>query len=233
MAKKQSDGSEPSKGLNFGYGLYESGYSPDLNLIQNYLDENSNTFPNKSVFNSWNELDDETNVELAYTFVFASIFRFGYLRPTVNNGLHNSQKDIWYQIIRIFFLTDLENGGMRKFYDGDDFIVYANDHDVADLIVEGLQWYADQYQESFGSRINHPLLVTIYGSAETYTYTRRGNINEVENGGEALSHSLLRAGPATENIDTELNKLLAKYSQGMSLCIIHSRTLPHLSLLVG
>ena len=214
MAKKRTDGNEPSKGLSFGYGLYESGYSPDINLIQNYLDANNNTFPNNSAFNTWPELDEKINVELAYTYVFASIFRFGYLMPTIYDGLYNSQKEIWYQIVRIFFLTDLANGGMQKFYEGDDFIVYTNDQDVADLIVDGLIWYADQFEESFGARINHPLLVTIYGSAETYTYTRRGNNNEVENGGEALSHSLLRAGPMVENIDTELNKLLTKYAQG-------------------
>jgi Carbohydrate family 9 binding domain-like/Concanavalin A-like lectin/glucanases superfamily/Secretion system C-terminal sorting domain/Bacterial Ig domain len=212
MAKKR--GNEPTNGLSFGFGLYESGYSPDLNLIQNYLDANSNTLPDKSTFNTWTDLDEEINVELAYTFVFASIFRFGYLMPTVYDGLYNSHKDIWYQIVRIFFLTDIEDGGMVKFYDEDDFIVYASNQEVATLVVEGLKWYANFFEDAYLARINHPLLVTIYGSAETYTYTRSGNINEVENGGEASSHSLLRAGPATENLDTELNRILTKYSQG-------------------
>ncbi len=217
MAKKHGDvhnGQEPLDGLNFGFGLYESGYLPDLALIQNYLDANNNTMPDKSTISTWAQLEDETNTELAYTFVFASIFRYGYLSPTISSGLYDTQKDIWYQILRIFFLTTIEDGGMQKFYDDDDFIVYANNNEVSDLIVEGLKWYADQYENSFGARINHPLLVTVYGSEETYTYTRRGNINEVENGGEALSHSLLRAGPPTENIDNKLNRLLTKYSQG-------------------
>ena len=217
MGKKYAsvhNGQEPMDGISFGFGLFESGYSPDLTLLQNYLDANNNTMPDKSTISTWDQLEDETNTELAYTFVFASIFRYGYLSPTIQSGLYNSQKDIWYQIFRLFFITSIENGGMQKFYDGDDFIVYANDEEVCNLTVEGLKWYADQYENSFEARINHPLLVTIYGSAETYTYTRRGNINNIENGGEALSHSLLRAGPATENINSELNRILTKYSQG-------------------
>lgn len=220
MGKKYAEfhgGQEPIDGISFGFGLYESGYSPDITLIQNYLDANANTMPNRSAITTWAQLEDETITELAFSFVFASIFRFGYLSPTIHSGMYNSQKDMWYQIIRIFFLTSIEDGGMQKFYDGDDFIVYANNKDVSDLIVEGLKWYADQFESSFGARINHPLLVTIYGSAETYTYTRRGNNNEIENGGEALSHSLLRAGPMVENIDTELNILLTKYAQGHEL----------------
>jgi Concanavalin A-like lectin/glucanases superfamily/Secretion system C-terminal sorting domain/Bacterial Ig domain len=208
MAKKRT--SEPSNGLSFGFGLYESGYSPDLNLIRNYLNQNNNTFPDKSTFSTWTKLDEEINVELAYTNTFASIFRSGYFKATVYEGLYN--KDIWYQIIRIFFLIDIEDGGMKKFIDEYDFIIYSNSQEEADLSLEALRWYADQYEEAFGVRINHPLLVTMYGSDETYTYTKTGSINEVSGGGEASWHSLLRASPATENLDTELKRVFTKYN---------------------
>jgi len=222
MAKKRPSGTEPSKGLSFGYGLYESGYSPDLTLIQNYLAANNNTFPNSSTFNTWLELDDETNVELAYTFVFASIFRHGYLTPTAYDGLYDYDRGAWYQIIRIFFLTDIEDGGMRKYIDEDDFIIYSNSQVEADLVLEGLRWYANICETVFDVRINHPLLVTIYGSAETYTYTKYGNIDVVESGGEALSHNLLRSVSGAPNSDTELNRALMKHNNTMQHEFTHN-----------
>lgn len=227
MGKKYAEfhsGQEPIDGISFGFGLYESGYSPDLTLIQNYLDANANTMPNRSAISTWAQLEDETITELAFSFVFASIFRFGYLSPTIHSGMYNSQKDMWYQIIRIFFLTDIENGGMFKFYEEEDYIIYSNDQAVANLAAEGLQWYANQFEESFGARINHPLLVTIYGSEETYTYTQRGNIDEVGGGGEACSHSLLRTSPpyTDPNLSTEVNNLLIKYSGLMGHEFMHN-----------
>ncbi|MDA3929856.1 MAG: PKD domain-containing protein, partial [Prolixibacteraceae bacterium] len=213
MEKKRTNGNESSKGLSFGFGLYESGYSPDLDLIQNYLNQNNNTFPDKSTFSTWDQLDDELNVELAYTHVFAAIFRRGYFSPTVYDGLYPDEKDIWYQIIRLFFLTNIEDGGMVKYYDGDDFILYSNDEEMANLILEGLQSFANQFEEAYSTRINHPVLVTIYGSDEAYTYTKNGNIDQVGDGGEACSHSLLRAVPRMKNIDTEINRTLVKYDK--------------------
>lgn len=215
MAKKRIDGSEPSKGLSFGFGLYESGYSLDLDIIRNYLGENNNTFPNSSTFSTWAQLDDETNVEIAYSFVFATIFRRGYFQAIVNNGLYEYDYNIWYQVIRIFFLLEIEDGGMRKFVEEDDFIIYANSQEEANLVLDGLRWYRDICEETLGARINHPLLVTIYGSAETYTYTRNGNINVIVSGGEALSHNLLRSTSGAANLDTELNRIKVKHNDTM------------------
>ena len=223
MVKKK--GNEPTSGLSFGFGLYESGYSPDLTLIQNYLDTNNNTFPIPSTFDSWTELDEEINVELAYTYVFASIFRYGYLSPIRSGiccGYAQPYLDIWYQIIRIFFLLDIEDGGMRKFIEEDDFIIYSNSQEEANLVVEGLRLYADICEETYETRINHPLLVAIFGSSETYTYIQNGNIDAVVSGGEALSHSVLKSTTSVENLDTELNRILAKHNNTMQHEFTHN-----------
>jgi len=210
-------GSKLVDGRSFAFGLFESGYSPDVNLINTYLSNNSNSFPNGySSFSTWSQLDDETNVQLAYTYMFASIFRYGYIPATIGGGVwygyEGDPGGVWYQITRIFFLIDIANGGMRKFVDRDDFVIYSNSQEQADLSLEALQWYANKYDEYYGARINHPLLVAIYGSNETYRYAERGNIDYLEGGGEARGHQFLRTSPATENLTTEKDRVFTKYS---------------------
>jgi len=222
MEKKRTNGNESSKGLSFGFGLYESGYSPDLDLIQNYLNQNTNTFPDKSTFSKWDQLDEELNVELAYTHVFAGILRRGYFSPTVYDGLYSDEKDIWYQMIRIFFLLNPEDDGMRKFVEEDDFIIYSTSQEEADLVLEGLRLHADLCEKELNTRINHPLIITIYGSYETYSYTKYGNIDNVNGGGEALSHSVLRSTSGSQNLDTELNRLFAKHNGTMQHEFTHN-----------
>ncbi|MBU1099347.1 MAG: T9SS type A sorting domain-containing protein [Bacteroidetes bacterium] len=227
MAKKRPDGSEPVTGLSFGFGLYESGYTPDLNLINSYLNTNNNTFPdNYSSFSTWDQLEDETNVELAYTYVFASIFRYGYFSAALYSGVcygyAGNGSDLWYHIIRIFFLTEIEDGGLDKFYEGDDYIIYSNSQEEANLVAEGLQLFSNKLEADLGERINHPLLVTIYHDFESYTYTRNGNIDNIVGGGEALSHTLLRVTSGAPNLDTELNRVLIKHNDTMEHEFTHN-----------
>jgi len=211
-------GSGLDDGRSFAFGLFASDYSPDVDLINTYLSNNSNSFPyGYSTFNTWTELDNETNVQLAYTYMFASIFRYGYIHATkwggVCYGYESDGQGIWYQITRIFFLISLEDGGMRKLIDLNDFVIYSNSQEQADLSLEALQWYANQYDEYYGARINHPLLVAIYGSNETYRYAGEGNIDNPNGGGEARGHECLRTSPAAENLDTEENIILTKYAR--------------------
>ena len=209
-------GSELVNGRSFAFGLFESGYSPDVNLINTYLSNISNTFPTGySFFSTWSQLDDETNVQLAYTYVFASIFRYGYIHGTIYGGVSYGYEDgssVWYQITRIFFLIEPKDGGMRKFIDEDDFVIYSNSQEQADLSLEALRWYANKYDEYYGARINHSLLVAIYGSNETYRYAGEGNNNNPNGGGEARGHDCLRTSPATEKLITERDKIITKYS---------------------
>lgn len=224
MAKKRTYGNEPSKGQSFGFGLYESGYTPDVNMIHSYLNANSNTFPNSSTFSTWTQLDDEINVEIAYSYVFASIFRRGYFSATVHDGLYDEEDEIWYQMFRIFFLLDIEEGGMRKFIDEDDFIIYCSNQLLADLTLEGLREYADMIEGIYDARINHPVLITIFNSDETYCYTKFGNIDVVGSGGEALSHSVLRStgGFGTTDQGSELNQMKVKHNDTMEHEFTHN-----------
>lgn len=227
MAKKRPNNSEPVDGLSFGFGLYESGYTPDLNLLSGYLNSNNNSFPeDHSSFSSWSQLESETNVELAYSYIFASILRYGYFNVTSYNGVcygyAGNGSDIWYHTVRIFLLDEITEGGLDKFYDGDDYVIYANSQAEANLVAEGLQLYANKMELEFGERIDHPLLVTIYHTAEDYSYTKYGNINQVVSGGEALSHTLLRATPAAPDINTELNRIIFKHNDTMEHEFTHN-----------
>lgn len=121
-------------------------------------------------------------------------------------------------MIRIFFLLDVEDGGMRKFIDEDDFIIYCSNQLLADLTLEGLREYADMIEGVYDARIDHPVLITIFNSSEAYSYTKFGNIDVVySSGGEALSHSVLRSTGGIElaEQDTELNRMKAKHNDTM------------------
>jgi hypothetical protein len=223
---KKRGGLPLEDGRSFGFGLYESGYSPDINLLTTYLNTNNNILPsNYSSFSTWDQLEDEINVELAYTYIFASIFRYGYFNAIgggISYGYEPNSESIWYQIIRLYFLANLEDGGMRKFVDEDDFVIYGNTQEEAQLALEGLRWYANYFEEEFGVRINHSFLVSVYGSAETYTYTRNGNIDVVVRGGEAFSHHYLRYTGDSNNLTSEMDRLLAKFKFGMSHEFMHN-----------
>ena len=213
IEKKRTTSNEIPKGLSFGFGLYESGYSPDLSIIRTYLEQNNNTFPDRSTFSTWAQLDDEINVEIAYTHLFASILGGGYLYPIVHDGLYDWEKDNWYQKVRTYFLLNIEDGGMRKFVEEDDFIIYTHSQEEADLVLEGLRWYADLCEDVYGVRINHPVLVAIVGYYDT------GNLAI---GGGAFSHNFLISTTGAENFDTELNRIKAKHNDTMEHEFTHN-----------